>query len=405
MSAAHPVQKETLDVLKERAIEHMDAALKSVAGWVERIREPEHPARMRWAVETTRPGNVAATANVLGGLEYVGLFDRLITDADRRCGVDWVRGMRDAAGQYRDPALVDRRSPDWPADEPWPSPAMLENVTGYARHVLIQYGGDAIDLPLQRPADGWPQPEDPPERTVQWIRDRPWDSEPWGAGSHGQRIATYLLEWYKQGRMSLDPLIDALQFFYDTQDPETGLWGGRSVERQYRVNCTFKLFPLIRDRLDLPLPHPDRIVDRVLEEFYRPDLDDSAGGCDEGNKWYLVCHALEESGNHRRDELQRMAAYRIVRLIELFSKSDGGFSCSPSVCQPGWVGFDMAPPIPQSDAMGLSTIGRSVSMCVALLGIENATAWTGDWRAGAVSEPTELRDEIASRIPQLARIS
>ncbi len=402
MSASHPIHAETLASLTDRAVEHMDGALRNVARWIDSIREPEHPCRLRWAVETTRPGNVAATANALGGLERVGLFDRTVTAEDRRCGIEWVRDMYVGNAQYRDPALVDRVSPDWPADEPWPSPAMLENVTGYARHVLVQYGGDADELPPRRPADGWPQAEDPPEQTVQWIRDRPWETEPWGAGSHGQRIATYLLEWYLQGRMPLDPLIEALRFFYDTQDPETGLWGGRSTAERFRLNCTFKLFPLIRGRLDLPLPHAAKIMDAVLDEFYRPDLDEGTGGCDEGNKWYIACLALDQSGGHRRDEILKMAAYRVGRLIELFSKPDGGFSYDPVGCQTDWVGFDMAPRIPQSDVMGLATIGHSVSMCVGLLGIEDATAWTGDWGMGAGRESSELRDEIVSRIPQLA---
>jgi hypothetical protein len=277
---------------------------------------------------------------------------------------------------------------------------MLNGVNQYARNVLRRCLAQGIsELPDAVPPPGWPQPGDDPEKVLEWIRTRPWDRNVWGAGSHGMRMATWLLRWHKEGRMTLDPVVQALNFFYRIQDPETGLWGTANQPQNVRINGTFKLFPLLRDQLDLPLPHADKIIDQVLAEFSRPGYDEAVGACDEWDNWYVMALAVDPAGGHRREDIIRMAGARIERDLDIFSAPDGGLSYWPSRCGTGWIGFDMAPSLPQGDASGLGILVGAINVCVDLLGLQDLSPWTGQWRLrGEAREDEALRQAILERL-------
>ncbi len=381
MTAHEQAMQQPLDELTEQATAALVEVLDPLVEWTAKVRPADGTlGRFRWAIESTRPANVAATAYVLGGLRRAGVLDCVWTDADRRAAVKWIRGMHVGDEQYRDPALMDRPTPGRPSDEPWPSPAMLGGINQYARNVLRSCTDDVDRLPPDSPPPGWPQADDDPAAMLEWIRTRPYQENAWGACSHGMRMATYMLRWHKEGRMPLRPLIEAIDFFYSIQDAETGLWGTADQPKNVRINGTFKLFPLMRENLDLPLPHADRIIDQVLAEFARPDYDASVGACDEWDNWYVVALALDEAGGHRDEEVRRTAAWRIIRSLEIFRRRDGGLSYWPTHCMTGWIGFDMAPQLPQGDAMGPGVLFGGLNVCIDLLGLHAATPWTGRWR-------------------------
>lgn len=373
-SPSHPTDIQSYESLEANAIDHLNGVSASVQTWVSRVRD-ERPGRIRWAIETTRDANVAATSYTLGGLRKIGIFDEIISDEDRREGVRWIRSLAIGDGQYRDPALVDRKSPDWPAEKPWPDSGMLECNNRYSQNVLREYGSP--DEESSPPPPGWPQRGDDPASMVQWIKDRPWNKSAWSAGSWSAKMMRYMLNWHLEGALPIDPLIESLQYVFGIQDPETGLWGASSVPTQNRINGTFKLFGFIRNQLALPLRYPEKMIDQVLDRFHDPSYDETVGGCDEFDNWYVVLHALPETDFHRHDEVKKMAAYRIAALLDTFGKDDGGISFHPDHCQTGWVGFDMAPRLPQGDAMGLGLITSGVCTCVELCGLADATSWQG----------------------------
>jgi hypothetical protein len=393
----HSTHQQPLETLVESAVEKLTASARNIQGWAEKVRPKDgQRGRFPWALQTTRDANVASTAYLLGAFRRIATIDAIATPDDRKAGIEWVESMHIGNQQYRDPALMSRKTPGWPEGEPWPSPAMLEGINGYARSVLAAYKGEGEDLPPATPPPGWPQVQDAqqaPEKVLEWIRTRPWDTNPWGAGSHAMRMARYLLQWHKEGQIPIEPAIQALKFFYRIQNPETGLWGGPNTPKFQRINGTFKLFPLIREALDLPLPHADKVVDQVMDEFYRPDYDDHLGACDEWDNWYVIAHALGVIPGYRQEELRKLAAWRINRVLEIFSKPDGGLSYSPTRCATNWIGFDMAPSLPQSDVMGPGILACGINVCIDLLGVHDRTSWTGQWRMGKKEAP-ELRAKI-----------
>jgi hypothetical protein len=389
----HPIKNESLESLKERAIEQLNAINERVKLWIEKVRPEGKLGRFKWAIKTIRDENIAATAYLLGALKKMGIYDDVITEEDKKAGIEWVQAMNIGNEQYIDPALYNRKAPGWKDGEPWPSPAMKVGVNQYSQSVLIGYGIN-IELPPSPPPNEWPQSDDP-EGAIEWIKTRPWNTDAWGAGSHAMRMATWLLQWYKEGKITIEPLIKALKYFYEIQDKETGLWGAKSLIKSNRINGTFKLFPLMRDQLDLPLPYAEKIIDEVMDEFYRPDYEKTLGACDEWDNWYVIALSLGETDNYRRDEIMKMAGYRIIRILELFGKDDDGLSYSPDSCVTNWIGFDMANSLPQGDVMGPGILSSGINVCVDLLGINNITSWTGDWHLRK-RDDSELREKIIS---------
>jgi hypothetical protein len=389
-----------LAALEEYALERLESVREPMVRWADSIRPADGAAgRFRWALQTTRGANVAATAYLLGGLRAAGLFDRLVTSEDRKAGIAWVKGLNTGHEQYRDPALLERRTPGWPTSEPWPAPAMIEGINSYARAVLSRYMDKPEEMPPAEPAPGWPNASQAEEKALEWISTRPWYTTPWGGCSHMMRMGTYLLQWHQRGLISLKPLVEAIRFWYQVQDREDGLWGARSVVLQHRINGTFKLFPLIQDQLDLPLPRAERIIDQVFKALEAPDYDATVGGCDEWDNWYVLALAREKTSGYRADDIRRLAAWRIIRVLDLFPKPDGGFSYGVGECQTNWIGFDMSPALPQSDVMGIGLLSAPLNACVEILGLQSKTAWPGKWRMRADQRPAEtLRQEIIREV-------
>jgi len=390
----HPIRENSLEALRCEAVEKLLSSGEGIVRWIDNVRDAR-PGRIRWAIETTREANVASTAYALSGIRKMGLFDGVITEADKREGIAWIRSMAVGNGEFRDPALVDRRSPDWPADKPWPDSGMSECNNRYAQSILALYG-EPEGSPSP-PPPGWPQLGEGPEKALQWIRERPWSENAWGSGSWTAKMMKYLLDWHLEGHLSLDPVIDALNHVYSIQDPDSGLWGDPSLPLQNRINGTFKLFHFMRAQLDLPLRHAEKMIDRVFERLYDPVYEIRCSGCDEFDNWYVVHHARPETGDYRREEVEKMAAYRIASVLDAYTKPDGGISFLPDSCQQSWVGFDMAPKLPQGDAMGLGLITSGVSTAVELCGLVGETPWLGlveDTNA----YPQELKDTITEQI-------
>jgi len=395
VNSNYPAYKESLSSLTECAAERLAKSADGIKKWVELVRPKDGlQGRFCWAEQTTREANVASTSYVLGGLRKMGIFNDVITPEDKKEGIVWVQSMHMGNEQYWDTALCNRKTPEWPQGEPWPSPFMQVGMNQYAQGVLRAYGIE--DLPPAPPPEGIPRMEEA-DKAIEWVKSQSWNKNPWSAGSHSMRMATWLLQWYKEGHICIDPLIKVLKFFYEIQDKETGLWGGKDIPWYEQINGTFKLFPLIREQLDLPLPHANDIIDCVMNEFYREDYDRAVGACDEWDNWYVIALALEKAEDYDIEKIKKMAAYRIIRILDIFSKKDGGMSYYPDCCQTNWIGFDMAPAVPQSDVMGIGVLSAGVNVCIDILNMNKETPWTGIWRMRE-KEPLELRKYIESLI-------
>ena len=364
-----------------------DDAVKAILGarerfkkWIDTIRPEDGPlGRFHWAVEHTRDASIPSTGYALGGIVMMGLFDEIITDQDRSEGTEWIMSHYVGDGQFRDPALLDRVSPGWPKEKEWPSPAMLESANGYAYASLTKYG--AQEIPVRQPAkglldaDGW-------QAMLKYITTRDIDESPWGEGSHAGRMCLYLAREHKEGNAPIEAVVAAAEFLLEKQDPETGLWGRPGLPLNRRLNGAYKLFGFLRCTLDLPLPHAEKLLDSGFEHFYLPDHDEKIDSCSEWDALMVMRELQPLIGDYRQEELRKLAAYRIVRIVELAQQPDGGFSGTRTCCTTGFNGFDMAPPILQGDVHA-GIFAQAIGECVDMLGIQKRSETPGMGRQRA----------------------
>ena len=379
-----------LEAATDAAVKAILGARERFRGWVEEIRPREGPmGRFHWAVAHTRDASIPSTGYALGAIVMMGLFDEVITDRDRREGTEWIMSHYAGDGQFRDPVLLDRVSPDWPRDKPWPSPAMLESANGYAYASLIKYGAE--DIPARRPAKGLLQSEGW-EGMLEFITTRDIDASPWGEGSHAGRMCNYLVREYRNGEAPLEAILSAVRFLLQKQDPETGTWGRPGLPLHQRLNGAYKLFGFLRCTLDLPLPHADRLLDSGFEYFHRPDHDEHMDSCSEWDALMVMRELQPLTGHYRVEELKKLAAHRIVRIVQLVQQVDGGFSATRSCCTTSFVGFDMAPPILQGDVHA-GIFAQAIGECVDMLGIQERSRVPGMDRQPA-KEDADLRRRV-----------
>ena len=154
----------------------------------------------------------------------------------------------------------------------------------------------------------------------------------------------------------------------EKQDPETGTWGRPGLPLNQRLNGAYKLFGFLRCTLDLPLPHADRLLDSGFEYFYQPDHDEKMNSCSEWDALMVMKELQPLTGDYRNEELKKLAAHRILRIVKLAQREDGGFSGTRTCCTTSFVGFDMAPPILQGDVHA-GIFAQAIAECVDMLGI------------------------------------
>jgi len=375
----------------EAGVAWLNRIRQSLRDWTHSVRSPEgQGGRFCWARQTTRPANAPATKLVLDGMIHFNNED-IITARDRAEGVAWLETMDTGKDQYLDPAIVERKPEDWPGDERFPNPGLLNAMNQYICGPLNYYSGQTGGRKYPPPA-GWPQ-EHEPEKCLPFIKSRDWENNAWSAGSHSMRIARWMTQWYEAGKIPLKTVVEVFQWFYDQQNRETGLWGGADSPVVQRINGTFKLLLLLAEEMRLPMPCANKMIDSVLAELSRPDYAAHAGGCDEYDNWLVIWCALFYT-DYRRDDIARMAARRLHD-ARVHERPDGGLSYYPDVCCSSWCGVDMAPAISQGDAITPTLFGATFNLLVGVMDAYNRVPWM----TPRPTEPT-INPAIVSRIKE-----
>jgi hypothetical protein len=358
---------QNLDELTAKAIASLNRASEDLAAWVDLVRDPEEPWAFRWSRESVRGANVGATNYILQAASFSGVLDRILTPEQKKQGTEWIGSLEVGKNTYTDPALVDRKPPNWDDNaENWPPDgAHKEAINQYARGCLRFYGEDALDQLAGPPPPTWPQKGD--TDVLDWIKK----VEPnW---SWIGRMFHRLLPWYHEGAISKELLQECVAYANSRQDPGTGFWG-------HGIQTTFKLLITMHDPSELPVPRADKIIDSVLRVMDRSTYDDNLFPCEEFDAFYDLAIAATSAPGYREEEIKKVAAHRVHYILESYRQADGGLSSYLNHCIPTWLKWDMAPAIPQGDAFGWGIYGYGINICVDILGIGDKTPWTGKWR-------------------------
>lgn len=213
-----------------------------------------------------RPG---ATATLRAHCDAVEIADLLLGSAPEQLSAE-EHGKRLCAAQEPVTGLA----PEF--DEPLPAP----DDDGFVGdgpalyHVLsVGYALDLLGLSFPHPVRGVQ------EMTVRQLSARldglPWQDGAWGAGAWIDSWAT-AAHWNlrRTGVGGVQPgALEALFGWLLTRvDPWTGMWGSPSSEagRLQVVNGHYRLTRGSFAQFGLPVPHPERVVDAVLDHARDP---------------------------------------------------------------------------------------------------------------------------------------
>ena len=100
------VLEQPLEEIKGIAIEKLAHATDGLVRWADRVRDADAPYRFKWAVDTLRDFNVAASTYIMSGLGRAGGLTIVLTETDRDAGIEWIRSLEDGRGGFQDPALL-----------------------------------------------------------------------------------------------------------------------------------------------------------------------------------------------------------------------------------------------------------------------------------------------------------
>jgi len=360
-------QQFDLDELTEKAIASLKRASEDMVVWANQVRDPEKPWAFRWSKESTRGANVGACNYILQTARFAGVLDRILTPEQKEQGADWIRSLETEKNIYVDPALVDRKPPNWEkSGENWPPDgAHKEANNQYARGCLRFYEEGELDQLSGPTPPTWPQKGD--VNVLDWIKK----VEPnW---SWIGRILHRVLLWYKEGVISKEVLMECMDYVHSRQDPETGFWGKG-------IQTTFKLLIPVHDPAEMPVPRADKIIDSVFKVMEEESYDNNLFPCEEFDAFYDIAIAATSASGYREEDIKKLAAHRIHTILETHRQSDSGLSSYTDHCIPTWLNWDMAPAIKQGDAFAWGIYGYGLNICVDLLGLSNRVPWNGKWR-------------------------
>ncbi|MHC5055776.1 MAG: hypothetical protein ACYTKD_13785 [Planctomycetota bacterium] len=392
------------DDLTAGAVEALNLARGNFLAWVDLVRDQESPSRFRWAVDSLRDANIAATAYVLEAATVMDAVDELLT-ADGKClGIEWVRSMEVAPGRSRrdrsgadlrpgifhDPALVERKPPDFEGE--WPPPGgHYPNLNLYALKCLTGYGEHHVEVESP-PPPGWPQTGD--DDVLGWVKrtELKW--------SWIGRALKRLVYWVHEGTAPLGKLAECIAWAHSRQDPETGYWDNS-------IQHTFKLLILVHDPAGLPVPRARELTDSVISRMDGPRYDVKLFPCVEFDAFYDLAIAQDSAPGYRLEEIRKIAAHRIRYIVESHTQADRGLSSYIEHCSPTWNCWDMARELPQGDAFGWGIYGKGMNYALGLLGCADRVAWTGVGE-GRDGDPQpamlDVGAELIRRHPELFKV-
>ncbi|TDC76992.1 acyltransferase [Streptomyces hainanensis] len=169
----------------------------------------------------------------------------------------------------------------------------------------------------------------------------PWADRAWHAGSWIDSFATGTLWNLELGAEPAAPgTLEALFGWLLTRvDPWTGMWGRPAPDsgRLQVVNGYYRLTRGSFAQFGIPVPHPERVVDTVLD--HARDLRYFAAGRENACNVLDVAHPLWLAGRatgHRAAEARDWAETRLARALDRWHEGGGfGFGPAPEGTGPG----------------------------------------------------------------------
>jgi acetyltransferase-like isoleucine patch superfamily enzyme len=145
---------------------------------------------------------------------------------------------------------------------------------------------------------------------VAGLARQPWTTNAWSAGAWVDALGTALHWNRRRGDRGTPGATEALfGWLVTTVDPRTGTWGRPAPDDGLLqvVNGFYRASRGTFAQFGLPVPHPERVVDTVLEHvrdarFFRPERQNACNVLDVAHPLWLTRHT-----GHRADEVLEVA--------------------------------------------------------------------------------------------------
>lgn len=353
----------------------------NLVSFLERVRQAGPYGRFRYAPEGWfLSHDPFSSCNAFGILQTINTYDSL-TSQQKQQWADYLRSFQEPeTGEFWSEEVGKLIRSD---DEGRARYLMRRTLTRNIPSTLRQMGFQPRYELRYREVE----PFTDKEKLIAHLDSFPWETNPWGAGSHGAITALMLYERLRSGDERFrQPLHWTIEYMLDKQDPETGLWGAPDCPLYRRVNGAFKVLGRLINTFGMAPSYPEKIIDSIFRHYADPSY--RMTGCNEyDNIWVFAC-ALRAT-DHRRQEIEELVLSRLP-LIEPFRKPDGGFSFFKEECITNNSEVQLIDrPRKQSDMVGTATFVACLRSAFEILGWNERLGWRGLWE-DAPQKPIEL---------------
>ncbi len=349
--------------------------------FLENVRQPGPYGRFRYAVEGCfLPHDPISSVYAHGILKRTNAYDTL-EKKKKQEWAEYFRSFQDPeTGEFWSEEIGDRCRPEKHGLDPkYLMRRMLtRNISG-----ALQQMGFPPQYPLNYPEA---EPFTDRDKLIAHLKSFPWDTAPWGAGSHGGTTVQILFNRLERGEEQFrQPLRWAVEYLLEIQDPETGLWGAPGCPLYERINGAFKVMARLINTLGILPKYPEKIIDNVFRHYADPSYEMT--GCNEFDNIWVFAAALRAT-DYRKREIEELVLSRLP-FIEPFKKPDDGFSFFEDACITTNAQAQLVDrPRAQSDMVGTATFVGCLQSAFEILGWNEQFGWRGLWE-DAPEKPVE----------------
>ena len=208
------------------------------------------------------------------------------------------------------------------------------------------------------------------EAFLEWLDERPWDTNVYGAGANLSAIASLI--------KAAGLWETAVEYVKEKQNPETGLWGEGLA--YINVNAAMKLRGFFANsEPPIPMPYIDKVVENVI---YVVKNETPSTAAEVWNPIILLRDAIKSYGGEFPSELKKKIDDSMVEMVNViaenmdkFRQPDNGYSWNPYGSSVKSQGVTVSLGRKEGDVNGTNLIMMARQDCYRLMGVEAPLLW------------------------------
>lgn len=338
-------------------------------GWFQTVQEPGHPAWIHLCVrgDLLKPGPRAGLGWSALGFKLAQMLDFFDLAAGDLRGemIARIKSFQvhegEERGYFADEKLL-RAVDKW---RPFRRIKDFNARRAETRQAIVALKGVGAtpDVPLDFMFDS-------ADEIRAFVRDLPWDTNPWHCGSHCSHLIVFLstnatVFGRTEAASELLPVVfDELDRVYR---PELGSWFAGDPPEYQKINAAMKVYSGY-DFLDRPVPGAATILDYALDAAIE------SGACNHVDLMYVL-QVASKATDHRRDEVRKLA-YDALPIIRQHIQPDGGLSYRLDGTQRGYYGAKVSRGLKGlGDLHGTKLFTWSLALIADILGWRDRLGW------------------------------